>query len=1129
MGEPVDLADYSARIDAARDNETELGNIADALQNVAAPWAGPLRMRAIVMKKSLRDTKPIATADAATGQPAQASNWLSELGLPAIDRRPLYRYRLSEEAFKQLQDDLKRRTARLSLAPDRIMSAQFVLWAAEWFRRCYDGTGQRWEALGKPLGMQPEWSVWRKLTDDGLRHWGIPELRINGTHHRLAAIARQGGFPLAAVEGVGSGWAPRFLERLVSLLLAEHEASLDIADTIASSLMGLVPVTWRNQEIRIVSAELALDVVRLRKLAEADGIPEGALVSSWLDQHHPDWRRELPVAVSSDAGKSLVDGLMKAAVLKGGAGAVAVRRRLIVDGHVRREVTELQLAGNLQDVNGTSISRSIDKEWNRLRLFPAGDFAKHVSGELATAEPGDDGIWTARPTTTRTTFDLPFAVAVEAELRGGGQRVGEPFVLPAGEAVTGNVRVYVAIKEVEDTLPTEFQLVGTGSGSYKPDRVYLDLPTSWRCAPSGEGSRSERLPDHSDASRSMWLCEGNVIAASDRDDRYLLRTGQTGEHRDKLILIGSEPRGCSSADSSMPVYLGLPVIQLRDGRRNRAPNVGEVYWRERGTKKWSPISRIGKSAGNFEFAWLDATSNHIRDRVDACILSEDFEIGRNRIGDVLEIDVTGWQGRVLVDGHTNSGKGLWRFPLKANSRSYCTATLMDGPGGDIQVDIPLPHYAWIYDWSLGPIGKKERISLSTINRYVARSEGRCELLADLFDRQGRPVAQGIASWWVEGELPLSSIRDDIAALLRPLGDIRGEIRLNFNDSHDNFWYVREFDHNLERDFKGWIPDRAVIEPDVNIVGRALHDPARERRDFGTYGLLSAGQHRPFELPTLHGDWLIYLRSNDRVLSCPQFVRGLPLTVSPSTALAKAMAVQEYSQRISALTDLCDQLFLDPVSPSSRAAVRYVIDLALSLDGLPPSTFDIFMIIKDRPMLGCMMLFQALPAELDTLIRLSEGLPLAWTLIPLHCWEDAARAQAEYLFAKVPDRMDLVAQMISDRRKAIAEIDPALTIQLGLKGEFRLVSELANEFINRSDDRISNMASPFRPRHQAALPAWVVGEHFWRALDAPIAAAKAVRGQIDLAAPDVTCIKDISRKHPRWFQEAFIATLKETIE
>jgi hypothetical protein len=573
----------------------------------------------------------------------------------------------------------------------------------------------------------------------------------------------------------------------------------------------------------------------------------------------------------------------------------------------------------------------------------------------------------------------------------------------------------------------------------------------------------------------------------------------------------------------------MPVIQLRDGRRNRAPNVGEVYWRERGANNWRPISHFGTSAGYFEFAWRDATTQHIRDRVDACILPQDFEIGRTRVGDLLQIDVTGWYGRVLVDGHTNSGNGFWRFPLKANTRSCCTATLLDGLGGDILLDIPLPHYAWIYDWSRGPVERKRRISLSTINRYVARSEGRCELLADLIDREGRPVAQGIASWWVEGELPLSSISDDIAALLRPLGDIRAEIKLNFNDSHDNAWYVREFEHNLERDTRGWIPDRAVIEPDVNIVGRALHDPARERRDFGAYGLLSEGQHRPFELPTLHGDWLIYLRSNDHVLSCPQFIRGRPLTASPSTALAKAMAIPEYTQRISALIELCDELVLDPVSPSSRAIVRYVIDLAISLDGLPPSTFDIFMIIKDRPFLGCMMLFQALPAELDTLMRLSEGLPIAWTLVPASCWEDAARAQAEYLFTKVPDGAALVAQMIGDRRKQIAEIDPALTILLGFNGEYRPISVLANEFINRSDDRIRNISNPFRPKHDAALPTWVVGEHFWRALDAPIAAANSVRGKIDLTAQDVTCIKDISRNHPRWFREAFIATLKENNE
>ena len=75
--------------------------------------------------------------------------------------------------------------------------------------------------------------------------------------------------------------------------------------------MGLVPETWRSQEIRIVSAELSAEIVRLRRVADAAGAPEGSLTSIWLDQHHPSWRDELPVGVSSEAGRALIDGLMK--------------------------------------------------------------------------------------------------------------------------------------------------------------------------------------------------------------------------------------------------------------------------------------------------------------------------------------------------------------------------------------------------------------------------------------------------------------------------------------------------------------------------------------------------------------------------------------------------------------------------------------------------------------------------------------------------------------------------------------------------------------------------------------------------------------------------------------------------
>ena len=466
-------ADYAARIEAARADAHELGRIADELRSSAEPGGQRLYNKAVALRSTLRKSasvlrRPFGTAPSAAA--AELPQWLADLQLPAIDGRPLHAYRLQDEGFSKLQARLKARAPSLMFAPDKVLAAQFVLWAAEWFRRCYDGTGQRWHALGVPLELRGSWTNYRKLTDIGLRHWRIPELRINGTHHRLAAIARQGGFPLAALEGKGAGWAPRFLERLVGALLAEPDASLDVAERIASSLMIMVPETWRNQEIRIVSAELATEIVRLRRLADAEGAPEGSLTSLWLDRHHPAWRGELPVGVSSEAGRSLVDGLMRTAVLRGGTGAVGLRRLLTLTTDGRRELVELKLTGTLNDVEGRAISRNLGEDWSRLRLFPSGEFARHVAGELATADPGGDGTWTARPSTTRSRFDLPLSVAVTAELRGGGARMGEPFGFPGGEAVPPGERVYVADGDQGVNDRMELTLLGV-MGWTPPDGI----------------------------------------------------------------------------------------------------------------------------------------------------------------------------------------------------------------------------------------------------------------------------------------------------------------------------------------------------------------------------------------------------------------------------------------------------------------------------------------------------------------------------------------------------------------------------------------------------------------------------------------------------------------------------------
>jgi hypothetical protein len=959
------------------------------------------------------------------------------------------------------------------------------------------------------------------LADQGLAQWKIPPLRINGTHHRLAAIARQGGFPLAAIEGGGAGWAPGFLERLVGLLLNQPDASLDNAERLAGSLMDKVPVKWRNPQIRIISAELAAAVVRLRRQAEAEGAPHGSLISAWLDRHNAGWREGLPVGVSGEAGRALVDGLMKAAAPGGQAGAVGARRLLRIGPEGRRDLVELQLVGLLNGADGRGVGRGLEGEWSRLRVVASGEFARYVSGELAIAEPGENGGWIARPTTSRALFDLPSSVPVIIEMRGAGQRVVDPFMIPGGEAVTGNLRVYVA--EGAEKEQQQFRLVGTGSGAYRAVCVHIDVPAGWDCQPHGPEARcSPVLMPTTD--RALWAVEGTVIVRTRSGDAYLVRAGQEADQRDRLALDGARLHGATYADDALPVLLGTPTFSLLETRHPRAPAPNEAWWRPRGAGYWHPNPARARP-GLCEFAWRDAQTGHIRDRTDAAILPAGFAITRRRTGECLDLGIVGWNGDVEIEAGQALGDNVWRFDLRAGSLSSVIIRLCSEGAQQVCLSVPLPHHAWIHSWTAGPILPGNTISISTINAYVARADGRCELFAELLDRNRRQMPQGVASWWVDGELPLSAIRDDLAALLRPLGDLNASVRLSFNDGHSNVWHVSEFDHYLRPAGQALQPDRPVTEVGVRIAGRALHDAAREQ-DFGEYGSSADGEPPPFQLPALDGTWLAYLRSNERVLSRPCIVSGSALVLPNDNALKQAMLIADWNERRAALLAVLDRVLAAPALPPNRDMIRAIVDLALSLDGLPPSTFDILTLIKERPLLGTTMLFFAAASEVEPLMRLLEGIPAAWTLVPSDCWDRAAAAVFEYLDGRLPGELPTIATIIGGRRAAIAALDPPLAVLLNQPVKPDSLQSAANAFLNRSSDRLQDRPNPFRPHHAPHLPVWQFDEQFWRALDAPVAAARHVMGRISLGAAEVACIKDIGRRHPRWFKDAFHAVLKE---
>ena len=1105
----MEKGDYERIVRGADATEESLTLVIDELAALGTPWSGKLRIVAIGARAAHRRE----SAKLANKVPAR----LVRYSITINDGRPLHQYRLAQTQYDQLQADLRGvKLYQFTL----VDAALFVLWASEWFRRCYGGGGQRWADLGEVIDLRLEQHQWRHLADTGLRWWGIPAMMVGTTHHRLAAIARQGGFPLAALAGVEGGWAAQFLNRLVAALAAEDQQDFDRARAIAAAGEDQVPSLWRHEEMLSVCAELAVAVVALRREAEAAGIAPD-LVSAWLERERPGWRDELPLTVDDTAGRRLVDQLMSVAALKGGWGSVRAERVLRIDDNKRTEWVRLMLDGKLIDPTGHAIPSAAREEWSRLRVGPAGPLARHLSEELALAEPDPDGGWQARALGGADFHPLPLNVPVTVELRAAGERVGSPFTLPGGEPATAGLRVCVQPEHLDDY--SELTVVGLGSGAHRAQHVVLDLPPNWTPEPVGESECLELDGEGADG-RALWTACGTVRVRSPRGDLYLVRTGQAASGRDELALIGDRLAGTHDA-GGRPILRGVPRIELREMGKPRNSKLGESWWRPAGERHWRPLEGEVRW-GACEFAWREAGSGIIRDRRDAIVLPPTLRLHRERTGAALRLTLAGWLGRAALDDEAPGERIQWSLPIRHAGARFAELHLFQDGERRATLCVERPHQAGIARWDDRSVPPGTIIGLAALDRFVARAEGHCLLMADLLDRDDRVVPQGEAAWRVDDELPMSAVREQLAGLLRPLEDDRARVRLNFNDGHEDYWFVSEFEGGLDVVSTGLVTERAVVQANVRVIGRALSDPRRPR-DFGTYTLLDELNHRPIRLPALDGDWLITLNDGERVLTRPKLVRHERSARSPSDRLGRAMALSDREERRAALDAIVLGMEAAPASADTRTLVVELVELATTLGGLPPATFDVFRMLTNHPLVGCLMLFGGAPDAIEPVLALADGLLFDWSIVPLRCWDTATAARAEALFAAMPDDAAFVAASISSRRRAIVATRPYLAGALNPPGRLPSVHELSMAFINRADDRADHgVRNPMRPAHEALLPRWTVREGYWRALDAPLVAALAARERVTIRRAERLGIKDVARRHPRWFAEALTAALQE---
>jgi hypothetical protein len=78
-------------------------------------------------------------------------------------------------------------------------NAAFVLYAAEWWRREYDGHSWRWEGIFQSFDADVQklsTEQRNQLIEKGLQYWRREVRVINGSRRYLGTIATEGGLPL---------------------------------------------------------------------------------------------------------------------------------------------------------------------------------------------------------------------------------------------------------------------------------------------------------------------------------------------------------------------------------------------------------------------------------------------------------------------------------------------------------------------------------------------------------------------------------------------------------------------------------------------------------------------------------------------------------------------------------------------------------------------------------------------------------------------------------------------------------------------------------------------------------------------------------------------------------------------
>jgi hypothetical protein len=239
---------------------------------------------------------------------------------------PLFSYKVNDIEYNNLVEVL-----RVNSQYDRSLypSALFVLYAAEWWRRNFDGHHWTWEGIFENIS-KDAWNepvIREELCKVGFRFWGRSIfVSANGNQRFLGTIFREAGIPQGLLEK--DHYIPELIERAFGYIqnITNKEISIDVIKSISGRYP--LPASLKNEVFFELIFSFVSELSRLKVINNL-GVQDQPV--DFLNQNDPAWREGFPLRIDSDQAKQFMDNILRDIVYINPRTELVVARDYILD------------------------------------------------------------------------------------------------------------------------------------------------------------------------------------------------------------------------------------------------------------------------------------------------------------------------------------------------------------------------------------------------------------------------------------------------------------------------------------------------------------------------------------------------------------------------------------------------------------------------------------------------------------------------------------------------------------------------------------------------------------------------------------------------------------------------------